>query len=311
MLAQLMATGQTPIYLLSSTADQGIAQFRLPPTDVRVVDQLADVPDGAAVAFPVHGVDPQTRATAALRGLRVVDMTCPLVARTQVTARRFADEGRTVAVIGGPGHAAVRPIVGQAPESIVVIDTVEDVDRLAVDDPARVSFVVSPGLAVEDATVIVARLRARFTRPLGQHPNDFCYAASDRQAAVRDVVANSDVTLVLGDPVVEDTCSLVNAAIAQGGVVEQVADVGGLRPDWIGPAATVGLAVGTSARPGLVEEFIEVLSGLGPLSVAHHRVTTEVQQQVQQQVPPPVRVGSTGVRWRPAGSDSQGRHVPA
>jgi 4-hydroxy-3-methylbut-2-enyl diphosphate reductase len=268
-----------PVAVLATAASRDVP-LRWPGREVRVVEHLADVPDHAAVVVPAHGVDPRTateaRAMASARGLRIVDATCPLVTRAHATARGFADDGATVVVIGGAGHVAVPPLAGQATESVVVT-SVEEIDDLTIEPPAHIAFVVSPGLAVEDAGLLAARLRVNFAGTIGQHPDEFCYAASDRRAAVRAVASCSELTLVLGDPESADTRALTVTATAAGTRVEQLDDVGGLRPDWLGPAASVGVVVGLSARPELPDELVEVLSGLGPLSVTRREVTTDVQ----------------------------------
>jgi 4-hydroxy-3-methylbut-2-enyl diphosphate reductase len=279
--AEMIAQVAGPAYLLTAVTDRSDVPFRWPNRDVRLVERVADVPDNAIVVLPAHGVDPRVRADAAARGLRVIDATCPLVARTHATARRFADEGATVVLIGGTGHAATQPVTGQVPKATVVVTTREEVDNLVIDDPRLVAFVVSPGLPVEDAAVIAAHLRSRFARTIGQHPDEFCHAASDRRAAARVVAASSDLTLVLGAPTSTDTDELVATATATSTTVKRLDDVGQLRPEWLGPAASVGILVSTSARPDLAGELVEVLSGLGPLSVTRREVTTEVQHTAQ------------------------------
>jgi 4-hydroxy-3-methylbut-2-enyl diphosphate reductase len=280
--AAMIAQVAGPVHVLAADRRDDVP-FRWAGRNVRAIARLADVPDGGTVVLPAHGVDRQTSAAAehaaAERGVRVLDATCPLVARTHATTRRFADDGATVVVIGAAGHVAVPPIVGQATDTLLVTSAGE-VDELAVEDPERVAFVVSPGLAVEDAAVVAARLRARFGRPLGQHPDEFCAAASDRRAAVRAVASCSDLTLVLGDPADPDTRALVTDATAVGGAVTSLDDVGHLRPAQLGPAASIGVVVGTSAHQGLADEVIGALSGLGPVSVSRRHVTTEVQQAV-------------------------------
>jgi 4-hydroxy-3-methylbut-2-enyl diphosphate reductase len=261
-----------PVYLL--VAGRRDASPRWARRDVHFVERLVEVPDGATVVLPAHGVDHRIRAECVARGLRVVDATCPLVKRTHATARRFAAEGATVVVIGDAGHVAVPPIVGQSPERVAVVGTVDEVDALPVDAEEGVAFVVSPGLAVEDSAAIEARLRSRFARTRGQHPDEYCYAASDRRAAVRAVASGSELTLVLGDHT-DDTRALVAEVAATGCAVERLDDLARLRPESLGPAAAVGLVVGASALPELADELIAVLSGLGPLSVTRRRVTTE------------------------------------
>jgi (E)-4-hydroxy-3-methyl-but-2-enyl pyrophosphate reductase len=279
--AAMLAKVAGPAYVLAGRRD---VPNRWPHRDVRYVDQVADVPVGATVVLPAHGVDRRTRAEATDRGLPVVDATCPLVTHVHDTARRFADEGTGVVLIGGAGHAAMPPIAGAAP--MAVVTTVEEVDELVVDNPDRVAFVVSPGLAVEDAAVLAARLRSRFGRAPGQHPDEFCYSASDRRAAARAVASCSDLTLVLGDRDLRDTGELAATATATGSTVERLDDAGQLRPEWLAPAASVGILVATSARPDLAGEVIEVLSGLGPLSITRRQVATEIRHAA------PARVGT-------------------
>jgi 4-hydroxy-3-methylbut-2-enyl diphosphate reductase len=271
--AMLTRIGE-PAYMLA--AGRCAVPFRWPHHDVRLVQRMADVPDGATLVVPAHGMNLSDRAECAARGLRVLDATCPLVARTHTTTRRFTDEGATVVVIGDAGHAAVPAIVGQASENVVVVSTPAEVDDLVVDTSQRVAFVMSPGLAVEDAAAIAARLRSRFAGMFGQHPDEFCYAASDRRAGVRAVASCSEQTLVLGDPTADDTRVLAATAAAAGSVAERLDNLAQLRPEWLGPATAVGIVVGTTAQPSLPGELIEVLSGLGPLSIARRHVSTEI-----------------------------------
>lgn len=274
--AAMIAKVTGPVAVLASVADRGDVADRWPWRDVRLVERLADVPAGGTVVLPAHGVDADTAARArATEGLRVVDATCPLVARAHATARRFVREKAKVVVLGGDGHAAVPPLAAQAPESVVVTSA-DDIDAMA--DPAElVAFVVSPGLAAEDAGALAARLRSRFAGTIGQHPDEYCYAASDRRAAVRAVASCSELTLVLGDPESTDTRMLTATAIAVGGRVELLGDPGLLAPEWLATATSVGILVGASARPDLAGEVIEALSGLGPVSVARRQVTTDVE----------------------------------
>lgn len=275
--AAMIAKVAGPVAVLAPAADRADVADRWPWRDVRLVERLADVPAGATVVLPAHGVDADTAARArATEGLRVVDATCPLVARAHATARRFVREKAKVVVIGGEGHAAVPPLAAQAPEPVVVTSA-EDVDAMVAGPAELVAFVVSPGLAAEDAGVLAARLRSRFAGTIGQHPDELCYAASDRRAAVRAVASCSELTLVLGDPESADTRMLTATATAVGGRVELLGDPGLLAPEWLRTATSVGILVGASARPDLAGEVIETLSGLGPVSVARRHVTTDVE----------------------------------
>jgi 4-hydroxy-3-methylbut-2-en-1-yl diphosphate reductase len=268
-----------PVAILAPEGGQRDIPFLWPHHDVRIVERLADVPDGTTVVLAAHGVDPNTaaeaRARAATGRIGMVDTTCPLVERAHATARRFADDGSTVVVIGDPEHAATRPLASQTPAATVVANA-REIDDLAIDPPERVAFVVEPGIAVEDAGVLAAHLRSRVAGTIGQHPDEYCYAASDRRATVRAIASCSELTLVLGTPESADTRTLMSMATAVGRRVEGLGDLGDLRPEWLEPTASVGIIVGTVARPDLAGRLIEVLSGLGPVSVAHRSVTTEM-----------------------------------
>jgi 4-hydroxy-3-methylbut-2-en-1-yl diphosphate reductase len=197
--------------------------------------------------------------------------TCQLVAATHAELRRFTGYGDMVVVIGRRGHAAVPALVGQAPEQVVVVETVADVPALRV-DPDRVAYVVQTGLPIEDAAPVVAALRARYPRIRGAHPDSLCYAASDRAQTIRAVAGSCDLMLVLGGT---GAGELVGLAAASGVPVRVLGHTGELRADWLVGPACVGLAGSPSTRPGLAAEVIGVFSGLGPLSVAHRRVSTE------------------------------------
>lgn len=274
--AAMIARAGGPVAVLAPATARRDVSSRWPWRGIRLVERPADVPAGTTLVLPAHGsAAPATEVrAAAARGVRVVDATCPLVARAHATARRFAGEGAQVVVIAGAGDAAAPPLARQAPNAAVVTSGA-DVDSLVVEGPARVAFVVSPGLPAEDAGVLATRLRRRFTGTIGQHPDELCYAASDRRAAVRAVAASSELTLVLGDPAAADT-RLLTATAAGGHRVEWLAELGGLRPEWLAQTNSVGILVAASARPALAGELIEVLSGLGPLSVARRTVTTTV-----------------------------------
>jgi len=278
--AAMLARIPGPVAVLAPVAEQRDVPFPWPRHDGHVVERLADVPDGTTVVLPAHGVAPNmaaaARARAATGRIDVVDTTCPLVTRAHATARRFADDGSIVVVIAGPGHAATPPLASQTPTSTVVT-SVEEIDGLAIDPPARVTFVVEPGVAVEDAGVLARHLRSRFAGTIGQHPDEYCYAASDRRATVRAVASCSELTLVLGTPDSPDTRTLLNAAADVGSRVQQLDDLGELRPEWLEPVTSVGILVGATAQPDLAGELVEILSGIGPVSLTRRHVTTEVQ----------------------------------
>jgi 4-hydroxy-3-methylbut-2-en-1-yl diphosphate reductase len=276
MVEYALRMGHGRVYVVGQPAFGSQVLASLEHRGVVLVDDLDQVPDEATVVFPAHGVTLRVRAEVAARGLRVVDATCPLVSGGHAEIRRFADRGDTVVLIGHPSHAAVAPFAGQAAEQVVIVHDVGDVEALGIPDSSRLSYIVEPGMVVEDAAEVVAALRRRYPKARGAHPDRWCYAASDRAETVRAVATACDVTLVLGTAGTGDVRNLAELARANGTTVHTIAEVGDLRPGMLAEATTVGLVSSISTPPGLGDDVVEVLSGLGPLSVVRRRVSSDV-----------------------------------
>ncbi|MFL6120025.1 hypothetical protein [Actinophytocola sp.] len=279
--AALIARAGGPVAVLASDTASRDVSSRWPWRGVRLVARLVDLPPGATVVLPAHGTTataPELRAATA-RGVRVIDATCPLVARAQATAQRFAAEQVKVVVVAGNKDAAAPSLAARAPDSTVVTSTA-DIDALTVDTTKYVAYVVSPGLPAEDAGALATQLRQRFPGTIGQHPDELCYAASDRRAAIRAVASNTELTLVLGTADSIDTQILTTTAAATNAHVERVGTPTDLRPEWLAQTTSIGILASASAPPALAGELLEVLSGLGPLSIAKRTVTTTVEHAV-------------------------------
>jgi len=216
------------------------------------------------------------RAEAAERGLDVIDATCPLVAGVHAEARKFAERGDDLVLIGQAGHAAAPGIVGQAPGRTTVVSTPASTATLRASDPKRVSYLLQPGIPVEDAGPVTAALRSRFPALHAPHPDGFCYAASDRAETIRAIASASDVMLVLGSADSPDTRHVCGLARDRGAKTHVVAETGDIVPAVISGASAIGIAESTSAARDLADQVTEALSGLGPLSVTSRRVSTEV-----------------------------------
>lgn len=273
--AQAVAAADGPVYILGQLAATGQARAALAEAGAMFASDLAEVPDGAVVFVPAHGADPAVLAAAAARGLRVIDATCPLVAGVQAEARHLAEHSDLVILIGQPGHSVVPAIAGQAAGKLIVAATPSRVGGAAA-NPRRVSYLVQPGIPVEDATPVMTALRSRFPGLHGPDPDRFCYAASDRAETVRAVAAACDVVLVLGDDSHPDTRQITALARGGRGKVHVVAEPGEIVPSWLAGAAAVGLADTVSASAGLAAQVAAALSGLGQLSVTERRVTTVI-----------------------------------
>lgn len=265
-----------PVYVYGWLAASAQAREDLEASGAVFVSSLTEVPDGATLVIPAHGVEPAVRDEAAERGLRTVDATCPLVAAMHAEVRRFADRGDQVVIIGPRGHAVAAGIAGQAPDHTVMTESPAGVTGIGVADPRRVSYVLQPGIPVEETVPVSAALRSRFPALRGPDPDGFCYAATDRQETIRAVAAASDVVLVLGAGDEPDSRALAGLARAGHAKAHVIDDPSQIEPAWLAGVGTIGLAETVSARPELAGQVTTALSGLGPLSVTRRRVTTEI-----------------------------------
>jgi 4-hydroxy-3-methylbut-2-en-1-yl diphosphate reductase len=237
------------------------------------VDELDEVPDASTVVFSAHGVSPAVRSEASRRGLSVIDATCPLVSKVHAEARRFAADGYTVALIGHAGHEEVEGTLGEAPESTVLVQTPDDV--AALPDSSRMAYLMQTTLSVEEAASVSGALRERFPDVRAPGSDDICYATTNRQAAVREVAAASDVVLVAGSANSSNSVRLVEVCERAGTPAYLIDGAADIQLDWLAGATRVGLTAGASAPPAVVSEIVSALAGLGPVSVTERVTTTE------------------------------------
>ena len=239
------------------------------------VDELDEVPDGSTVVFSAHGVSPAVRSQAAERGLSVIDATCPLVSKVHAEARRFASDGYTVALIGHSGHEEVEGTLGEAPSSMVLVETVEDVAKLAPRDGSKMAYLMQTTLSVDEASGMASALRERFPDMRGPGSDDICYATTNRQVSVRAVAADSDLVLVAGSRNSSNSLRLVEVCERAGTAAYLIDDASDIQLEWLAGASRIGLTAGASAPPAVVTEIVSALSGLGPVSVSERVTTTE------------------------------------
>jgi 4-hydroxy-3-methylbut-2-en-1-yl diphosphate reductase len=274
--ARRAVDGRRTVHIYGQLAGGPDAISELAGQGAVFVRSLDEVPDGATVVFPAHGVPAEVRAKAAARGLEIIDATCPLVRQVHAEARKFAERGDDLVLIGQPGHMAVAGIAGQAPARTTLVSTPAGTAGLRVADPRRVSYLLQPGIPVEDSGPVVAALRSRFPALRGPHPDGFCYAASDRAATVRVIASACDVMLVLGAADSPDSRQISALARDCGVRTHIIGGASDVVPSMLSGASAIGLAESTSASPALAGRVTEALSGLGPLSVTSRRVSTDV-----------------------------------
>jgi len=242
------------------------------------VEELDEVPDGATVVFSAHGVSPAVKATAAERGLDVIDATCPLVNKVHAEARRFAADGHTIFLVGHNGHEEVEGTQGEAPDSIRVVEDLDDAVRIDAPDPEKVSFLTQTTLAVDETNEIVDELRRRFPALRGPASDDICYATTNRQLAVRAVAREADIVLVVGSQTSSNSKRLVEVAEREGSRAFLVDDETDVDVAWLHGASTVAVTAGASAPESLVNRLIESIAALGGADVDERITTVETLQ---------------------------------
>jgi 4-hydroxy-3-methylbut-2-en-1-yl diphosphate reductase len=240
------------------------------------VEETEQVPEGAIVVFSAHGVSPQVRDDAARRGLRTIDATCPLVTKVHSEARRFAAQDYDILLIGHDGHEEVVGTSGEAPANIHLVDGPAGIDGVRVRDPAKVAWLSQTTLSVDETSETVAALRERFPQLLDPPSDDICYATQNRQAAVKQIAADSDVVIVVGSPNSSNSVRLVEVALDAGATAAHlVDDASEIEPGWLEDAATVGVTSGASVPEELVAGVLDRLAESGFSSVEEVEAVTE------------------------------------
>ncbi len=265
------------------------------------VDEVDEVPEGSVVVFSAHGVSPAVRAAAQARQLEMIDATCPLVTKVHKEARRLADAGVDILLIGHAGHEEVEGTYGEAPDSIHLIEHPADVDQVDLNDrggdqdgrgaatasPRRVAWLSQTTLSVDETRETVDRLRRRFPDLIDPPSADICYATQNRQSAVRQIAAQCDCVIVVGSANSSNSQRLVEVALAAGaGQAHLIDDVSQIDPAWLVAADTVGVTSGASVPDHLVREVVAHLQQKGFAEVVEHQ---SIEEKLTFALPPQVR----------------------
>ncbi len=256
-----------PIYVRHEVVHNKFVVDRLRSLGAVFVEELDEVPADATVIFSAHGVAKAVQDEARRRGLRVFDATCPLVTKVHMEVTRYAREGRDVILIGHEGHPEVEGTMGQFDESqggrIVLVEDVADVEQLDVRDPERVGVVTQTTLSVDDTAEVLAALQRRYPTLLTPRKEDICYATQNRQDAVKKLVENCDVVVVVGSRSSSNSNRLREIAEKIGKAGYLVDGPDDLRPEWFEGKATVGVTAGASAPELLVQRVVARLREWG------------------------------------------------
>jgi 4-hydroxy-3-methylbut-2-en-1-yl diphosphate reductase len=242
------------------------------------VEELNEVPDGAIVIFSAHGVSQAVQTEAIRRGLRVFDATCPLVTKVHLEVMRYSRDGYECILIGHTGHPEVEGTMGQFDESqggkMYLIESVEDVARITIRNPEKLSYVTQTTLSVDDTAAVIDALRARFPAIHGPKKEDICYATQNRQDAVKNIATQCDVVLVVGSPNSSNSNRLKEVAERLGASAYLIDNADQIDRQWFVNKQRVGVTAGASAPEVLVNEVISKLKDWG---VTH--TTEEIVRQ--------------------------------
>ena len=251
-----------PIYVRHEIVHNKHVVDSLRRKGVRFVEQTAEIPTGAVAVFSAHGVSRKVEDEAQARGLKVIDATCPLVSKVHNEAKRYAEQGYEVVLIGHAGHPEVEGTIGQVPGRVYLVSTLADVAVFLPTDPSKLSYVTQTTLSVDDTREIIAALRKRFPDIRGPDVKNICYATQNRQTAVRLLAAECDVILVIGANYSSNSNRLGEIGLEAGIDSYLIPDADSLDPAWLDGALTVGITAGASAPETLVQGLIDRLGDM-------------------------------------------------
>jgi 4-hydroxy-3-methylbut-2-enyl diphosphate reductase len=257
-----------PVYVRHEIVHNRHVVESLRAKGARFVEHLSEVPAGSITVFSAHGVARVVEDDARTRGLRVLDATCPLVAKVHGQGKRYVSKGRTVILIGHAGHPEVEGTMGQIPGPVLLVQNEQDVERLELAPDTPVAYVTQTTLSVDDTRSVIAALKRRFTDIVGPDIHDICYATQNRQTAVRELAQVADVILVVGARNSSNSNRLREIGVESGVPSYLIADGTELDPAWVKTADVVGVTAGASAPETLVDGVIEALRALGPIDVS-------------------------------------------
>jgi 4-hydroxy-3-methylbut-2-enyl diphosphate reductase len=239
------------------------------------VDEETEVPEGATIVYSAHGVAPTVHENSRRLRHNVIDATCPLVTKVHVQARRYADEGYTIVLIGHAGHEEVVGTTGEAPDATILVQTVEEAEALDLPSDTKLAYVTQTTLSVDETAEIITTLRRRFPDIRAPRKEDICYATSNRQWAVKEMLPEIDVLLVIGSRNSSNSNRLVETARAAGVRAYLIDDESEIDPRWLEDVRTVGITSGASAPEKLVGRVCDWFRERGVERVEAFRMVDE------------------------------------
>jgi 4-hydroxy-3-methylbut-2-enyl diphosphate reductase len=264
-----------PVYVRKQIVHNSHVVRELEAQGAIFVDSVEEIPEGSTVVFSAHGVSPAVRAESDERALTSIDATCPLVTKVHTQARRFADAGYTIVLIGHAGHEEVEGTMGEAPEATVLVESIADAEALELPADAHVAYITQTTLSVDETREIIDVLRRRFPQIAGPAREDICYATTNRQRAVKSLLEEVELLLVVGSRNSSNSVRLVEVAGAAGVEAHLVDDVSEIRESWLDGVEVVGLTSGASAPEALVTGVCDWFRERGVEEIVEHRPVSE------------------------------------
>ena len=255
-----------PIYVQHEIVHNKHVVQRLRNEGAVFVENIDEIPEGSHAIFSAHGVSPEVRKRAEKRKLQVLDATCPLVTKVHREAQRYAKKEHTIILIGHHNHVEVKGTVGEAPEHIFVVGTVEEVSDLKIPDEKKVGYITQTTLSLDDTAEIITALKERFPEIKGPAKDDICYATQNRQNAVKALSKEVDLVLVVGAQNSSNSVRLLEVAEATGVKARRIESAAELDPEWLEEVRNVGITAGASAPEDIVQGIVAAISKMSSSS---------------------------------------------
>ena len=255
-----------PIYVQHEIVHNKHVVQRLRNDGAVFVENIDEIPEGSHAIFSAHGVSPEVRKRAEKRKLQVLDATCPLVTKVHREAQRYAQKEHTIILIGHHNHVEVKGTVGEAPEHIFVVGTVEEVSDLKIPDEKKVGYITQTTLSLDDTAEIIIALKERFPEIKGPAKDDICYATQNRQNAVKALSKEVDLVLVVGAQNSSNSVRLLEVAETTGVKARRIESAAELDPEWLEEVRNVGITAGASAPEDIVQGIVAEISKMSSSS---------------------------------------------
>ncbi len=249
-----------PLYVYHEIVHNKHIVERFRQQGVVFVDRVDEVPPGARLMYSAHGISPEVQQAAQQRSLQVIDATCPLVRKVHWQAVRFAQQGYTIVLVGHEGHDEVIGVLGEAPGKMLLVQSVEEVDRLELPATAKVAYLTQTTLSVDEASKILERLKQRFPQAVGSPKEDICYATQNRQESLKAILNDVNIVLVVGSQNSSNSMRLAEIALEHGIPSYLIDGPQDIEPQWFRGDEVVGVTAGASAPEDLVGGCIELLT---------------------------------------------------